>query len=90
MPIYEVRHDSLAPVSATSFETERLSERDDIQRLLMDRIAYLGEWGAWKRGTSDARSRGTSASHSRCERSRKLKLTSGRWSRKPKACLKTY
>lgn len=43
MPIYEVRHDSLAPVSATSFETERLSERGDIQRLLKDRIAYLEE-----------------------------------------------
>lgn len=43
MPIFEVRHDSLAPVSATSFETERLSERGDIQRLLKDRIAYLEE-----------------------------------------------
>lgn len=43
MPIYEVRHDSLAPVSTTSFETERLSERGDIQRLLKDRIAYLEE-----------------------------------------------
>ncbi|MBU6165238.1 MAG: DUF4268 domain-containing protein [Alphaproteobacteria bacterium] len=41
MPIYEVRKDSLAPVSATSFETERLSERGDIQRLLKDRIACL-------------------------------------------------
>lgn len=41
MPIYEVRHDSLAPVSATSFETERLSERGDIQRLLKDRISCL-------------------------------------------------
>lgn len=43
MPIYELRHDSLAPVSATSFETERLSERGDIQRLLKDRIACLEE-----------------------------------------------
>ena len=41
MPIYEVRHDSLTLVSATSFETERLSERGDIQRLLKDRIACL-------------------------------------------------
>ena len=41
MPIYEVRYDSLTPVSATSFETERLSERGDIQRLLKDRIACL-------------------------------------------------
>lgn len=41
MPIYEVRKDSLAPVSATSFETERLSERGDIQRLLKDRIECL-------------------------------------------------
>jgi hypothetical protein len=43
MPIYEVRHDSLAPVSATSFETERLSERGDIQRLLKHNIAFLEE-----------------------------------------------
>lgn len=43
VPIFEVRHDSLAPVSATSFETERLSERGDIQRLLKDHIAYLEE-----------------------------------------------
>ncbi|WP_164155265.1 DUF4268 domain-containing protein [Sandarakinorhabdus rubra] len=41
MPIYEVRQDSLTPVSATSFETERLSERGDIQRLLKDRIECL-------------------------------------------------
>lgn len=43
MPIYEVRHDSLAPVNATSFENERLSERGDIQRLLKDRIDCLEE-----------------------------------------------
>ena len=43
MPIFEVRHDSLAPVSATSFESERLSERGDIQRLLKENIACLEE-----------------------------------------------
>lgn len=41
MPIYEVSQDSLVPVSSTSFETERLSERGDIQRLLKQRIACL-------------------------------------------------
>ena len=41
MPIYEVRQDSLALINATSFETERLSERGDIQRLLKNRIGYL-------------------------------------------------
>jgi hypothetical protein len=41
MPIYEVRQDCLAPVSSTSFETEGLSERGDLQRLLKDRISYL-------------------------------------------------
>ena len=41
MPIYEIRQDSLAQVNATSFETERLSERHDIQRLLKHRIAAL-------------------------------------------------
>src|SRR5690606_40649576 len=43
MPIYEVRHDSLAPVSATSFDLEGMSERGDIQRLLKDRIDCLEE-----------------------------------------------
>ncbi len=43
MPIYEVRHDSLAPVNATRFEIEKLSERGDIQRLLKDRIDCLEE-----------------------------------------------
>lgn len=43
MPIYEIRQDSLAQVNATSFETERLSERHDIQRLLKHRIAALEE-----------------------------------------------
>lgn len=41
MPIYEIGPDALVPVSATSFETERLSERRDIQRLLKDRIECL-------------------------------------------------
>lgn len=43
MPIYEVRQNSLIPVSATSFETERLSERGDIQRLLKEQIECLEE-----------------------------------------------
>jgi hypothetical protein len=41
MPIYEVRKDSLAPVNTTSFESEGLSERGDIQRLLKHRIECL-------------------------------------------------
>lgn len=41
MPIFEVRQNSLTPVSATSFEAERLTERGDIQRLLKDRIECL-------------------------------------------------
>jgi len=41
MPIYEVTQDSLALVNATSFETERLSERGDIQRLLKASIEAL-------------------------------------------------
>lgn len=43
MPIYEVRHDSLAPVNATRFDLEGMSERGDIQRLLKDRIDCLEE-----------------------------------------------
>lgn len=43
MPIYEVRHDSLAPVNATRFDIEGMSERGDIQRLLKDRIDCLEE-----------------------------------------------
>lgn len=41
MPIFEVTQNSLTPVNATSFETERLSERGDIQRLLKQRIECL-------------------------------------------------
>jgi hypothetical protein len=41
MPIYEVREDNLTLVSSTSFETERLSERGDIQRLLKASIEAL-------------------------------------------------
>jgi hypothetical protein len=41
MPIYEVRQDNLTLVNSTSFETERLSERGDIQRLLKTSIECL-------------------------------------------------
>lgn len=41
MPIYEIRQDRLSPVSETSFENERLSERGDIQRLLKEQIECL-------------------------------------------------
>lgn len=41
MPIYEIRQDRLAPVSATSFENERIGERGDIQQLLKEQIACL-------------------------------------------------
>lgn len=43
MPIYEVRQNGLTPVSATSFENERLRERSDIQRLLREQIECLEE-----------------------------------------------
>ncbi|MFQ3596401.1 MAG: DUF4268 domain-containing protein [Sphingomonadaceae bacterium] len=43
MPIYEIRRDSLVPVSATSFESERIGERGDIQRLLKEQIECLEE-----------------------------------------------
>lgn len=43
MPIFEIKQDGLAPVSATSFETEQLKERGDLQRLLKDNIECLEE-----------------------------------------------
>lgn len=43
MPIYEVRQNGLSPLNATSFETERMSERGDIQRLLKNDISCLEE-----------------------------------------------
>lgn len=41
MPIYEITQDNLTLVNATSFETERMSERGDIQRLLKANIECL-------------------------------------------------
>lgn len=41
MSIYEIGTDALIPVNATNFETERLGERRDIQRLLKQRIECL-------------------------------------------------
>ncbi len=41
MPIYEITQDNLTLVNATSFETERMSERGDIQRLLKANIQCL-------------------------------------------------
>lgn len=41
MPVFEMRNESLAPVTATSFEAERVSERGDIQRLLRNNIECL-------------------------------------------------
>jgi hypothetical protein len=43
MPIFEVRENGLAAVGATSFQTENLHERRDIQRLLRESIECLEE-----------------------------------------------
>ena len=43
MPLYEVRPDALVPVSVTTFATEGVKERADLQRLLKDRLDSLGE-----------------------------------------------
>lgn len=43
MPLYEVRPDALALVRTTTFATEGVKERADLQRLLKDRLDSLGE-----------------------------------------------
>ena len=43
MPIYELRENAIHPATVTSFEAEGIKERQDIQRLLRERIDSLGE-----------------------------------------------
>ncbi len=43
MPIFQIHADGLRPLSETKFEAEGLTERRDIQTLLRDQIAVLGE-----------------------------------------------
>jgi hypothetical protein len=55
MPVYEVQDGKLTAASPTQFVVEGLRERQDIQRMLRDQIATLGEdlfvlsdeYGAW-------------------------------------------
>ncbi|MBT3193725.1 MAG: DUF4268 domain-containing protein [Verrucomicrobia bacterium] len=43
MAIYEVRTDSIEPLQPTHFASAGIRERDDLQRLLRDNIAVIGE-----------------------------------------------
>lgn len=43
MPLYEVMSDSLRPLTETTLASERIRERQDLQRLLRDKIAVLDE-----------------------------------------------
>ena len=43
MPVYEVNEGRLTPANPTRFYVEGLRERQDIQRMLRDQIAVLGE-----------------------------------------------
>jgi hypothetical protein len=43
MPVYEVSEGKLAPATLTRFDVEGLRERQDMQRMLRDQIAVLGE-----------------------------------------------
>jgi Domain of unknown function (DUF4268) len=43
MPLYRVASDKLEPIKATSFATENLKERNDLQRLLRADISVLGD-----------------------------------------------
>ncbi len=55
MPIFEITQDSLVPVPTSTFATERIRERQDLQRLLRDNIAVVApdtyvlaeEYGDW-------------------------------------------
>lgn len=56
MPIYEVTQDTIKNVEETSFSSERIEERYDLQRLLRDRIEVISpdtmvieeEFGDWE------------------------------------------
>lgn len=43
MPIYKVTQKALAPIPATTFETEGLKERSHLQQLIRDQISVLDE-----------------------------------------------
>lgn len=43
MPLYEVMPDSLRPLTETTLASERIRERQDLQRLLRDKIGVLDE-----------------------------------------------
>ena len=43
MPVYRVTEEDFEPLDRTSFEAEKLRERDDIQRRLRDRPEILEE-----------------------------------------------
>ncbi|HWU04479.1 MAG TPA: hypothetical protein VN222_17190 [Novosphingobium sp.] len=55
MPVYELADGKLAPANQTLFQIEGLKERQDIQRILREQIAALGdalfvvakEYGGW-------------------------------------------
>ncbi len=41
MPLYELTHDDLRPIQETTFATEQFREREDLQRLLRERIEVI-------------------------------------------------
>lgn len=43
MPLFRMTADQLAPVATTSFSTERIRERQDLQRLLRHQLEVLGD-----------------------------------------------
>jgi hypothetical protein len=56
MPLYEIKSDSIQPVSPTSFAREKVNERENLQRLLRDQIEIISpdtmviaeEFGEWE------------------------------------------
>jgi len=56
MPIYEFSHESITPLTQTKFAAEGMKERNDLERLLRDRINVVAEdvmilaeeFGQWK------------------------------------------
>src|ERR1035441_3063767 len=41
MPIFEITHDAITPVPMTTFESEGITERADLQRLLRSNIGAV-------------------------------------------------
>ncbi|MEM1424747.1 MAG: hypothetical protein AAGH64_12195, partial [Planctomycetota bacterium] len=56
MPVYELTADSIVPLARSTFREANLRERDDLQRLLRDRIDVIApgclvlaeEFGGWE------------------------------------------